>query len=589
MKCPACGTDNREGANFCRMCGGRFSQLSESEMPGTSEGTGEEVLIEEPVSQAEATTMPPVGMMPEGAAAESEPQELVPEVEGVEAAPDRPTLLAEVAEATSTESTPHAEGTPLPLVEPEPLMDTVEATAQQMTAETRSKEKAVEAESPGSVPGARAAEDEGVEDLPEEPIAEVSVAEAPAEEGEGTEAPGIVSEPEDEILPALEPHADPVEREEVEPLTPVEPETVIAGRYAVVEALDVQKDRILYHADDLKSCWQCGFEDNAPDDTYCAQCGILLEQRPQVLLLEVQDDRAEPSGGEGVATRLTHEGRSFVLLAKPETEVQDMVVPQSIRLLVGQRSDPGQVRALDEDSLLALTLAPTYESRTGPVLGLFAVADGMGGHEGGEVASKMALQALADEVLRAIILPEIADLSATEETVLARLRQATIAANDAVYLTRQKRENDMGTTLTTALVRDDRLFLAHVGDCRAYRWNADGLEQLTTDHSLVASMVASGQAQAEEIYTHPHRSVIYRCIGDKPVVEVDTSALPLDPDDRIIICCDGLWEMIRDEGIEDVMLQEPDPQAACDLLVSRANMAGGEDNISVIVVQVSAG
>ena len=130
--------------------------------------------------------------------------------------------------------------------------------------------------------------------------------------------------------------------------------------------------------------------------------------------------------------------------------------------------------------------------------------------------------------------------------------------------------------------------MAHVGDCRAYRWNADGLEQLTTDHSVVASMVASGQAKPEEIYTHPHRSVIYRCIGDQPRSRWTPTSCRLAPGDRLVVCCDGLWEMVRNEGIEDVMMQESDPQAACDLLVSRANVAGGDDNISVIVVQVEA-
>jgi serine/threonine protein phosphatase PrpC len=146
----------------------------------------------------------------------------------------------------------------------------------------------------------------------------------------------------------------------------------------------------------------------------------------------------------------------------------------------------------------------------------------------------------------------------------------------------------MGTTLTTVLIRDSRLYLAHVGDCRAYRWSVNGLDQLTTDHSVVASMIAKGQAEPEELYTHPHRSIVYRCIGDKATVEVDTDMLPVSPGDRIIICCDGLWELVRDEGIEDVMLQEADPQMACDLLVRRANAAGGDDNISVIVVQVDA-
>jgi protein phosphatase len=137
-----------------------------------------------------------------------------------------------------------------------------------------------------------------------------------------------------------------------------------------------------------------------------------------------------------------------------------------------------------------------------------------------------------------------------------------------------------------ALIRDDRLFLAHTGDCRAYRWNALGLKQLTSDHSLVAKMVASGQISPEELYTHPHRSIIYRCIGDQPEVEVDTELLSVAAGDRIILCSDGLWEMVRNQGIEDVLLQEPDPQAACDRLVDHANVAGGEDNISVIIVQV---
>jgi protein phosphatase len=198
----------------------------------------------------------------------------------------------------------------------------------------------------------------------------------------------------------------------------------------------------------------------------------------------------------------------------------------------------------------------------------------------------MALQVLAGAVLQSVVLPVLADGALSEDEILLHLRQATVEANDAVYLARQKRGSDMGTTLTVALVKDDRLFLAHVGDCRAYRWGAEGLQQLTTDHSLVASMISSGQAAPEEIYTHPHRSVIYRCIGDQPVVDVDTDILSLAPGDRLIICCDGLWEMVRNEGIEDVMMQEADPQAACKLLVDHANVAGGEDNISIIVVQI---
>ncbi len=400
-------------------------------------------------------------------------------------------------------------------------------------------------------------------------------------------------EPGEPELPALE--DDEVFsfwREEVELMSPIAPGTVIAGRYEIGEALDVQEDEILYQAHDLKGCWQCGFEENDPKGAFCARCGVLMDHRPEVRFVEVPDAEAQPGAEKTVIARFTHQARHLLLVAEPEPEPEPVPEPPpepvSIQLLVGQRSDPGQVRELDEDSLLVMTMAPTYESRTGPVLGLFAVADGMGGHAGGEVASRMALRVVADWVMRTVVLPVLSGDLVLEDEILALLRQATLAANDMVYLTRQKRENDMGTTLTTVFIRDDRLFLAHVGDCRIYRWNADGLEQLTTDHSVIANMIAEGQAQADELYTHPHRSIIYRCIGDKPLVDVDTDMAPLVPGDRVILCCDGLWEMIRDEGIEDVMMQEADPQAACDLLVRRANAAGGEDNISVIVVQVEA-
>jgi serine/threonine protein phosphatase PrpC len=467
--------------------------------------------------------------------------------------------------------------------------------------------------SPEAAPDLSAASPGG--EMPQEE--EQEAADAPASEGDsaGEEAPtpeggdeSIPSEPERHEIPAAraaeldaagyEPLAEDDDdllmfwREEAEPMTPVEQDTVVGDRYAIEEALDVQADEILYKALDLWRCWQCGYEENDPEGAFCARCGVLMDHRPEVRLLEVEAADTQPSGDWTVVKRLSQDDRHFLIVVEPEPEppleAEVAPVPPSLRLLVGQRSDPGQVRELDEDSMFVLTMSPTYESRTGPVLGLYSVADGMGGHAGGEVASKMALHVLVERVLHTVILPEIAGELVLEEDILTFLRQATIAANDEVYLTRQKRENDMGTTLTTVLIRDNRLFLAHVGDCRAYRWSVNGLDQLTTDHSVVASMIAKGQAEPEELYTHPHRSIVYRCIGDKPIVEVETDMLPVAPGERIIVCCDGLWELVRDEGIEDVMLQEADPQMACDLLVRRANAAGGDDNISVIVVQIDA-
>jgi serine/threonine protein phosphatase PrpC len=364
-----------------------------------------------------------------------------------------------------------------------------------------------------------------------------------------------------------------------------------------VEVLDVQESQILYTARDLCRCWQCGFDANAPDDAFCAQCGASLPgSRATAPLLQVRDAQAGAPEGEQVLAHFSDGDAHFLVLKeKPHEPAPAAAAPAGRRLLVGQSSHPGQVRELNEDSLLTLTLEATpLRSQPGaggepPLqIGLFAVADGMGGHEGGEVASRLALQVFAREVVRAIWLPELGGHGPPVGDPAVALARAAEAANDAVYLARQKRENDMGTTLTAGLICGDRLFLAHVGDCRAFRWNADGLKQLTADHSLVASMVEAGRVEPEAVYTHPQRSVIFRCIGDRPSVEVDTTALALAPGDRVLLCSDGLWEMIRNEGIQDVLMQEADPQLACDLLVARANAAGGADNISVIVAHVES-
>ena len=542
MNCPACGTDNRKGARFCSNCG---ANLGEDEVQLSPEP--EQVPVGERIdevggrpSEPEVTSLEEAGE----AASEGESPAHVPS-EVVQASAE---TVAPVGEEVASEA---------------------EATIEVQVGQERG---ATGTELEDAIPTI-SADQEQEPDPPKSPW-----------EDESAEPQLSDEEEDDEILSFW--------REEVELMNPIAPGTVIAGRYAVGEALDVQEDEILYQAHDLKSCWQCGFEENDPKGAFCARCGVLMDHRPEVRLLEVRKGEAKPAAGKVVVARLAHESRHFFLVAEPEPEPEavpePLPEPPTLRLLVGQRSDVGQVRELDEDSLFVMTLAPTYESRTGPVLGLFVVADGMGGHAGGEVASRMALRVLADRVMRTVVLPALTGDLVLEDEILALLRQATMAANDTVYLTRQKRGNDMGTTLTTAFIRDDRLFLAHVGDSRIYCWSADGLEQLTTDHSVIANMIAQGQVSPDELYTHPHRSIVYRSIGDKPLVDVDSDMAPLVPGDRILLCCDGLWEMVRDEGIKDVMMQEADPQAACDLLVQRANAAGGEDNISVIVVQVEA-
>ena len=543
MNCPACGTDNRERARYCRDCGTPLGGRPEAKVPAAE--------------------------MPEAdRAVEIPSDEALPTGTAFEPLAGEPRVEADLSGLPDEKPDPEPEQAAPPVGEAK--VDVPEADMEEVSeTEAGEPQTAVEAGSPPSP-----SVDEAEEDVPV----------PPEPTPEATAAPELDYVPEEDDAE----EAAPLWQEDTEPFAPLPSGSVIGDRYMVIEALVVDEngDRVLYRTRDLRRCWHCGYEDNAADEAFCSQCGASMDRKTDVRILQVEQDDAELSTTYPVTGRLQDGEHTFLVLAEPEPEEQPEL--QSIRLLVGQRSDAGLVRELDEDSLLAMTLSPTFESQTAPVLGLFAVADGMGGHDSGEVASSLALQVLAERAISDIILPELSGIASSPEEIVGGLEEAVLAANDAVYLARQKRGSDMGTTVTAVLVNTDRLFLAHVGDCRAYRWNADGLEQLTTDHSLVARMIADGKALPGEIYTHPHRSVIYRSIGDKPLVDVDTAVLPLEPGDRLILCCDGLWEMIYDEGIEDVMMQESDPQLACDQLVKRANLAGGEDNISVIVVQVEA-
>ncbi len=179
--------------------------------------------------------------------------------------------------------------------------------------------------------------------------------------------------------------------------------------------------------------------------------------------------------------------------------------------------------------------------------------------------------------------------SASEALPDARqwLTAATQAANRAVYEQRRVAGTDMGTTLVMALFVGANATIANVGDSRAYLLDQDGITQITTDHSLVERLVATGQITPEEARNHPQKNVIYRVIGDKTRVEADLFERRLAPGEALLLCSDGLSGMLPDEQIWHVWRTSTSPQGACDRLVEVANQAGGEDNIAVVIVQVS--
>ena len=231
-----------------------------------------------------------------------------------------------------------------------------------------------------------------------------------------------------------------------------------------------------------------------------------------------------------------------------------------------QATEVGLVRKRNEDSICVI-----------PDLALFAVADGMGGHLAGEVASRMAVESVADQLR-----------SGGVEQIESNLLDGARAANSKVF---DASSNDsscrgMGTTLTAAVIRDREMILAHVGDSRAYIIRGEKIYALTEDHSLVQELLKQGGITKEQARDHPHRNVLTRALGTDPAVEVDLIRARLEKDDVILLCSDGLCGLVEDDEIMRLVRLAPDPEEAVKSLVSEALSRGGNDNISVIVVDI---
>jgi serine/threonine protein phosphatase PrpC len=233
--------------------------------------------------------------------------------------------------------------------------------------------------------------------------------------------------------------------------------------------------------------------------------------------------------------------------------------PHAMRVEAAVRSDIGRLRQRNEDAYLVKD-------------SLFVVADGMGGHRGGDVASALALETI--------------ESGAPDDVTLQGLVEDIKRANQAVLERGEADRNlrGMGTTITALLVEDGRAHVAHVGDSRAYLLREGSLQQLTEDHTLVQRMVREGRLTEDEAAHHPQRSVLTRALGVEEEVPVDELTLDVHSGDRLLLCTDGLTTMIDRGRIQKILAREVDPQAACDKLIDAANRAGGDDNITVIVL-----
>ncbi len=266
---------------------------------------------------------------------------------------------------------------------------------------------------------------------------------------------------------------------------------------------------------------------------------------------------------------------TIAMASEPQTAQEPC--PRS--LYVGLASSQGQVRRRNEDSVLAWHFTFLAEGQLPWPIGLFVLADGMGGHRHGAEASALVTRVAAGYVIRQVCLPILsAEESGDRPPIHQVLETGVHLAHDAVL----RRLPEAGATLTMALLLGDSVYLAHVGDSRAYLGQRGSLRPLTKDHSVAARLVEMGQATAEEVDAQRH--ILYKAVGQGKTVQPDVTYHSFKKGQYLLLCCDGLWSTVSEAEMATIIEEASSPHCACQELVNRANELGSDDNISVIVV-----
>lgn len=284
-------------------------------------------------------------------------------------------------------------------------------------------------------------------------------------------------------------------------------------------------------------------------------------------------ETSEPEGGFVQTAPLTDEQLQPVTVAP--------LVIEPAHLLVGVGQSVGKQRERNEDALFSLS-SILSDGNTELPFGVFIVADGMGGHEHGEVASGVAVRAMAEYVLSRSYLPFLSMEERQRSSLQEVMENGVVQAQQAVV----RYAPGGGTTLTAALVVGEQVTLAHVGDSRAYFVHPDGrMQVITQDHSLVHRLVELGQISEQEALVHPQRNVLYRALGQSEPFRPDILTHPMPRPGFLLMCSDGLWGVLSEKEMFQIITSARNPAIACKNLVDAANAAGGPDNISVILVQ----
>jgi protein phosphatase len=271
-----------------------------------------------------------------------------------------------------------------------------------------------------------------------------------------------------------------------------------------------------------------------------------------------------------------------------DQQIQSIIHGQSIQfemqqLIAATGQSVGKQREHNEDSLLSITTTLAGKTANIP-FGLYMVADGMGGHQFGEIASNAAVRVIAGQIMRKFhsYLFSI-PTQQPEESLQEIMENAIKEAHRAV----QKDAPGSGTTITAALVLGQQVTIGHVGDSRAYALYPSGrVEQITHDHSLVKRLEELGHLNKEEAATFPHRNVLIRALGQGDALDADVFTIPFPHNGALMLCSDGLWGVVADHDLLRSFTEAPNLQRACQSMVAAANTAGGPDNISVVLVQM---
>ncbi len=254
------------------------------------------------------------------------------------------------------------------------------------------------------------------------------------------------------------------------------------------------------------------------------------------------------------------------------------------QMIVGLAQSSGVQRESNEDSVFSLNTSILTSEKT-INFGLFIVADGMGGHAYGEIASSLAVSHLASYILNNLYLPSITNSNIHQDVSIQEMvRDGVLEAHRVI----KQQASDSGTTLTAALIFGDQLTIVHVGDSRAYTIDPEGrLLLLTHDHSLVKRLEEIGQLTSDEASIHPKRNLLYRALGQGDPFEPDITSYQIGRGYELLLCSDGLWGVVPEAEISKIIRSVSEPESVCQALVNAANEAGGPDNISVIIVRLS--